>query len=110
MKRAGSMLCPGIRKAEAAGLRVDGGAVAPQDHQVPLASIREMAAGMRGNPAFGTLSEDLLAIDGRRGGDALGARRLIVRAAADRVLEAIDQPTMLVFSDLHWADEMSLEV
>ncbi|HEY8437935.1 MAG TPA: AAA family ATPase, partial [Candidatus Limnocylindrales bacterium] len=100
----------GIRKAEAAGLRVDGGSVAPQDQQVPLASIREMATGMRGNPAFGTLSEDLLAIDGRHDGDALGARRLIVRATADRILEAIDQPTMLVFPDLHWTDEMSLEV
>jgi DNA-binding CsgD family transcriptional regulator/predicted RecB family endonuclease len=99
-----------IRKAEAAGIRVDGGAVAPQDHQVPLASIREMATGMRGNLAFGSLSHDLLAIDGRHDGDALGARRLIVRSAADRILEAIDRPTMLVFDDLHWTDELSLEV
>ena len=98
------------RKAEAAGLRVDGGSVAPQDHQVPLASIREMAAGMRGSDEWGSLSEDLLAIDGRHDGDALGARRLIVRAAADRILEAIDRPTMLIFDDLHWTDEMSLEV
>ena len=98
------------RKAEAAGLRVDGGSVAPQDHQVPLASIREMAAGMRGNADWGTLSQDLLAIDGRHDGDALGARRLIVRSAADRILAAIDRPTMLIFDDLHWADEMSLEV
>ncbi len=99
-----------IRKAEAAGLRVDGGSVAPQDHQVPLASIREMAVGMRGNAAWGTLSEDLLAIDGHHDGDALGARRLIVRAAADRILAAIDRPTLLIFDDLHWTDEMSLEV
>ena len=98
------------RKAEAAGLRVDGGSVAPQDHQVPLASIREMAAGMRGSEEWGSLSEDLLAIDGRHDGDALGARRLIVRAAADRILDAIDRPTMLIFDDLHWTDEMSLEV
>jgi DNA-binding CsgD family transcriptional regulator/tetratricopeptide (TPR) repeat protein len=35
---------------------------------------------------------------------------LIVRSAADRILEAIDRPTLLVFSDLHWTDEMSLEV
>ena len=99
-----------VRKAEAAGLRVDGGSVAPQDHQVPLASIREMAVGMRGNKAFGSLSEDLLAIDGRHDGDALGARRIIVRSTADRILEAIDRPTMLIFDDLHWTDELSLEV
>jgi len=99
-----------VRKAEAAGLRVGGGAVAPQDHQVPLASIREMAAGMRGDEAFGNLSMELLAIDGRHDGDALGSRRLIVRSAADRILEAVDRPTLLVFQDLHWTDELSLEV
>jgi DNA-binding CsgD family transcriptional regulator len=99
-----------IRKAQAAGLRVDGGSVAPQDLQVPLASIREMATGMRGSAEWGSLSHDLLAIDGHHDGDALGARRLIVRATADRILEAIDRPTVLVFEDLHWADEMSLEV
>jgi DNA-binding CsgD family transcriptional regulator len=99
-----------VRKAEAAGLRVGGGAVAPQDHQVPLASIREMATGMRGDEVFGNLSKELLAIDGRHDGDALGSRRLIVRSAADRILEAIDRPTLLVFQDLHWTDELSLEV
>jgi DNA-binding CsgD family transcriptional regulator/predicted RecB family endonuclease len=98
------------RKAEAAGLRSNGGSVAPQDHQVPLASIREMAVGMRGSEDWGSLSEDLLAIDGTHNGDALGARRLIVRKAADRILDAIDRPTMLVFDDLHWTDELSVEV
>ncbi|HXI46298.1 MAG TPA: LuxR C-terminal-related transcriptional regulator [Candidatus Acidoferrales bacterium] len=104
------LLRAAIRKCEAAGLRIDGGSVAPQDMNVPLASIHEMASGMRGNQAWGTLSQDLLAIEGRSAGDALGARRVIVRAAADRILEAIDRPTALFFSDLHWADEMSLEV
>jgi DNA-binding CsgD family transcriptional regulator len=99
-----------FRKAQAAGIRVDGGSVAPQDQLVPLASIREMATGMRASVAFAQLSEDLLAIDGRHDGDALGARRLVVRSTADRILEAIDQPTMLIFDDLHWTDELSLEV
>jgi DNA-binding CsgD family transcriptional regulator len=99
-----------IRTATSAGLRVDGGAVAPQDHQVPLASIREFATGLRLDDSFGSLPHDLLAIDGRHDGDALGARRLIVRATADRILEAIDRPTMLIFDDLHWTDELSLEV
>src|SRR4051794_24879771 len=98
------------RKAEVAGLRVDGGSVAPQDLQVPLAAIREMATGLRGNAAWGTLSEDLLAIQSRTAGDALGARRGIAPGVADRILEAIDRPTMPLFDDLHWADEMSLEV
>jgi len=99
-----------VRKAEAAGIRVGAGSVAPQDHSVPLASIREFATGIRGDAAWGTLSEDLLAIDGRHDGDGLGARRLIVRDVSDRILKAIDRPTMLVFQDLHWTDEMSLEV
>jgi DNA-binding CsgD family transcriptional regulator len=99
-----------VRKGVAAELRVDGGSVAPQDAEVPLQSIREMAIGMRNNPDFGTLSADLLALDGRHDGDALGSRRLLVRGLADRILEAIDRPTILVFDDLHWADEMSLEV
>ena len=99
-----------VRKAEAAGVRVEGGGVAPQDREVPLASIREMANSMRENPAFGSLGPDLLAMDGAHSGDALGSRRLLVRGAADRILEAIDRPTMLVFDDLHWTDEMSLEV
>ncbi|MBI3748857.1 MAG: AAA family ATPase [Chloroflexi bacterium] len=99
-----------VNKAEAAGLRVDGGMVSPQDHLVPLASIKDLIAGLRGNPAWGTLWEDLRTIDGRHDGDALGARRLIVRGVADRIIEAIDRPTFLVFDDLHWTDEMSLEV
>ena len=99
-----------VRKATAAGLRVEGGSVAPQDRDVPLASIREMANSMRENPDFGTLGPDLLAMDGAHDGDALGARRLLVRGAADRILDAIDRPTMLVFDDLHWTDELSLEV
>ncbi|MGH2836995.1 MAG: ATP-binding protein, partial [Thermoleophilaceae bacterium] len=99
------------RKAEAAGVRVDGGAVAPQDHQVPLASIREFISGLRDDPNWdSSLIEDLRAIDGRHEGDALGARRLMVRSIADRILEAIDRPTLLSFTDLHWTDEVSLEV
>ena len=99
-----------FRKAAAEGLRADAGSVLLQDRQVPLASIHDFAVGLRGNDAWGSLYEDLLQIEHRTAGDALGARRVIVRAAADRILEAIDHPSMLVFDDLHWADEMSLEV
>jgi DNA-binding CsgD family transcriptional regulator/tetratricopeptide (TPR) repeat protein len=98
------------RKAEAAGFRHDGGSVSPQDHQVPLASIRDFASGIRDNKAFGSLSEDLLGVDVRGGGDGLAARRLLVISMAERILNAIDRPTLLIFEDLHWTDEVSLEV
>src|SRR5207253_9393489 len=42
-----------IRKAVAAEVRVDGGSVAPQDLDVPLQAVREMAIGMRKAPDFG---------------------------------------------------------
>ncbi|HET7702817.1 MAG TPA: AAA family ATPase [Candidatus Limnocylindrales bacterium] len=99
-----------LNKAQAAGIRFEGGMVAPQDHLVPLASIRDLAAGLRGSDEWGSLGEDLLAVDGRHDGDALGSRRMIVREVGDRILSAIDRPTMLVFDDLHWTDELSLEV
>ena len=38
-----------IRKAMAEGLRADAGSVLPQDRQVPLASIHDLAVGLRGN-------------------------------------------------------------
>ena len=100
------------RKARGGGPpRRLGGAVSPQDHQVP-ARVDPRAGDRHARRAgrSGRCSEDLLAIDGRHDGDALGARRLIVRAVADRILEAIDRPTMLIFEDLHWTDEISLEV
>src|SRR4029078_1074073 len=98
-----------IRKAEAAGIRVEGGAVAPQDQQVPLASIREFATSIRKSTEWGTLSEDLFAIDGRHEGDSLGSRRLIVRAVADRILEEIDRPNVVVFPGLHWGGDTRRE-
>jgi DNA-binding CsgD family transcriptional regulator len=104
------LLRAAARKAVAAGVRVDGGDVAPQDREVPLSSILEMARGMASRPAFGTLGADLLALGASPDGDALGSRRRLVRAATDRILAAIDEPTVLVFDDLHWADEISLEV
>ena len=35
---------------------------------------------------------------------------MLVHEIADRILEAVDGPTLLAFDDLQWADELSLEV
>ena len=47
---------------------------------------------------------------GGDGGDTLGSRRMLVRDIADAIVAAVDQPTLLAFEDLQWADEVSLEV
>ena len=89
-------------------MRVDGLRRAPGPAGAARVDPRDGDRDARGH-AFGNLSRDLLAIDGRTTAIAL-EQRLIVRSTADRILEAIDRPTLLVFEDLHWTDEMSLEV
>lgn len=99
-----------MRKARAAGFRVARGDLGPHDRQVLLASVLDLARAVRRDPAFVTLGSDLLGLQGAQGADSLGARRLLVRGIADRILTAVDVPTALAFDDLQWADELSLEV
>ena len=99
-----------LRKADAAGFRIAQADLAPQDRLVPLASTKDLARTMREVPAFGSLGDELLSMQGGQGGDTLGSRRILVRDLAERIANAIDRPTVLSFEDLQWADEMSLEV
>ena len=98
------------RKAEAASFRVEGGSVAPHDRHVPLASILDFARGVTKEPTWGSVGADVLAIEGRAGGDALARRRTLVLEIADRIVGCLDRPTVLSFEDLQWTDELSLEV
>ena len=97
------------RQALAGGFRLARAQLAPQDQLVQLASLHDIARSM-GAQAFGDLPSYLLAARERRGGDSLAARRILVHDLADRIVEAIDRPTVLAFEDIHWADELSLEV
>ena len=51
-----------LRKAEAAGFRVARSDLAPQDRLLPLAAILDLARTMQGEEAFGSLGDELLAI------------------------------------------------
>jgi DNA-binding CsgD family transcriptional regulator len=99
-----------LHEAEAAGFRIAKGDLAPQDRQVPLASVLDLARTMNDVGEFGELGDALLAIQGGRGADNLGSRRLLVRDVAQLIVAAVDQPTLLAFEDLQWADELSIEV
>jgi DNA-binding NarL/FixJ family response regulator len=98
-----------LRQAKAAGFRIAKGDLAPQDQLVPLASIRDVARSMD-QADFGSLGVEVLAIERGSEGDSLAARRILVRAVADRIVAGMNRPSVLAFEDLHWADELSLEV
>jgi DNA-binding CsgD family transcriptional regulator len=105
------LLGAAINKSVTSGFRAARGDLSPHDRQVPLASLLDLARTMRQLPAFGSLGSELLELqDGGHGGDTPWRRRARVHDLADRIVAAVDRPTLLAFEDLQWADEMSLEV
>lgn len=99
-----------LRKARAAGFHVAKGDIAPGDREVPLASVLDLARTMRQDPALRDLGDALLATRRPRGGDSMGARRLLVRSVSEQIVDGLVGPAVLAFEDLQWADELSLEV
>ena len=99
-----------IRKARARGFVASGGAVAPQDRDVPASSILDMARSMVRLPPFAPLGSQLLEL----GKDVLEAehaqRRRLVMETVELILASLPGPTMLAFEDLQWADDVSLEI
>ena len=103
------MLYAVLRKAEAAGYRLAKGDLAPHDRLVPLASILDLAARCARTRRSGRWATPAGA-PGRRG---CGLARIAPhpRARYRRpLISGLDRPTLLVFEDLQWADELSLEV
>lgn len=99
-----------VQKAEARGFKATGGAVAPQDHDVPAASILDMARSMLRVPAFAALGERLLDLGRDATSDGQIRRRQFVTEAVELILSLLPGPTMLAFEDLHWTDDVSLEI
>ena len=104
-------LLAGIRsKAEARGFFAVAGAVAPQDRDVPAASLLDLARSMTRLPAFADLGRELLDLsDAARAAEHAHRRRLVM-GLVERILGSLPGPTMLLFEDLQWADDISLEV
>jgi DNA-binding CsgD family transcriptional regulator/tetratricopeptide (TPR) repeat protein len=91
------------------GLRIAHAELAPQDHDVLAASFLDLGRAMRRDPAFGAMGRELLAIAEARLTAQLARRRDFVMEVVD-LIAASTEPTMLAFEDLHWADDLSLEM
>ncbi|HEV8402051.1 MAG TPA: AAA family ATPase [Candidatus Limnocylindrales bacterium] len=98
------------RKAEARGFVAVGGAVAPQDHDVPAASILDLARSMVRMPAFAALGAALLDLDEAVLAAEHAQRRRLVMETVELILGGLPGPTMLSFEDLQWTDDVSLEI
>jgi DNA-binding CsgD family transcriptional regulator len=98
------------RKAEARGFAAVNGAVAPQDRDVPAASLLDLARSMTRLAPFADIGRELLALsDATRSAEHVKRRRLVMEFV-ERILISLPGPTMLSFEDLQWADDVSLEV
>ncbi|MGK2851776.1 MAG: helix-turn-helix transcriptional regulator [Candidatus Limnocylindrales bacterium] len=110
------------RRAIEAGFRSVRGGAYPSDLQVPGAILIDLARAMQRQPGLaevGRLIDDRLAADDARsdalrtsGGDAARRRRALVLDVAD-LLAGVgprDAPTIVLLEDLHWSDDLTLEI
>jgi DNA-binding CsgD family transcriptional regulator len=86
------------------------GALAPQDRDLPAASILDLARTMRTVPALAAAGRDLLALREATVGAAPIHRRQLVMDAVSSILGATDGPALYGFEDIQWADDLSLEI
>ncbi len=96
--------------ARARGYRVTGGYLAPQDRDVSAASILDLARNAVRHPELGPLGLQLLALRDVVTGVAPAGRRRLVLEIVSIIDRLVDRPTALIFEDLQWADDVSLEI
>ena len=99
------------QKADERGFIGTGGWVAPQDHDVPAASILDMGRSMLRMPVFEALGRELLALgDHVIEADYVRRRRQLVMDVVDQIVAALPEKTLILFEDLQWTDDLSLEI
>ena len=97
-------------KAAARGFAASGGYVAPQDRNVPAAEFLDLARNMLREPEFADLGRELLHLRDEVEEAGQDRRRRLVFKVVDQLLPSPGQPITLLFEDLQWADDLSLEI
>lgn len=100
-----------IRRARTLGFVAVKGDLAPADEGVPAGIMLEFARTMRETPSMAAAGEAI----GEHWRQATSAgratySRTLVLDVVDRVRSVISGPTLFVFEDLQWADDLSLEL
>ncbi|MGK2849792.1 MAG: helix-turn-helix transcriptional regulator [Candidatus Limnocylindrales bacterium] len=100
-----------MRRARAQGFTVVKGDLAPADEGVPAGVMLEFARTMRDQPALAPTGDAIAAHwrDATDGGRATYSRTLVLDVV-DLLRSVIGGPTLFVFEDLQWADDLSLEL
>jgi DNA-binding CsgD family transcriptional regulator len=97
-------------RARDAGFRTAAGYVAPQDSDVPAASLLDMARSMTRAQPWAGLGRELLGLADATVTAPNPRRRVLVLQAVDLLVSELDRPTLFSFDDLQWADNLSLEI
>jgi DNA-binding CsgD family transcriptional regulator len=103
-----------LRHAGGAGFRASIGGLTPQDQDVPEAILLDLGRAMRRVAALAPAGDQLVEVLARPGvegpAEPTQRRRMRVLDLVDVLADAAGEPTLLAFEDLHWADDLSLEV
>ncbi|MBM2621631.1 AAA family ATPase [Actinoplanes sp. LDG1-06] len=98
------------RRARAAGYAVAGAGAAPGDIEVAGGLLADLGAELRRDPATTAVGARLTErLHELVEGDAARRRRLLVADLAELIAFPAG-PTLLTFEDLHWADDLTLDV
>jgi DNA-binding CsgD family transcriptional regulator len=98
------------RKARERGYDDIWGHIAPLDQDVPGASIRDLARTAASHPRYAGMGTDVLAMLEAPRETTVPGRRRFALDVVERILAGPDQPSLLVFEDLQWADDLSLDI
>ena len=86
------------------------GELAPQDHNVPAASILDLARTMIRAPTLAAAGRRLLDLREATLDATPVRRRQLVMDAVAAILDGTAGPALYGFEDLQWADDLSLEI
>jgi DNA-binding CsgD family transcriptional regulator/tetratricopeptide (TPR) repeat protein len=107
------------RRAREAGFAVVGAGASPGDAEVAAGLLIDLAAELRREPATADLGAGIverLHVSGSErprpssGGDAEHQRRQLIADLTDLIEALADRPTLITLEDLHWADDLTLDV